>query len=215
MAAVSAYLTIARDGDAEIEVKRSRFLCWLRRVDDEDQAREVVQRARRQHWDARHHCSAYVLGPEARVQRSNDDGEPTGTAGAPMLDVLRGREVSDVVAVVIRWFGGTLLGAGGLVRAYSDAVRTCLDDVGVVRRRQVHLVDVTTGHAEAARLEHDLRARGLEVREVTFAEQATLRLAVPGDDVADLEALLGRVTGGTARLREAGTAWADVAAPGS
>jgi hypothetical protein len=92
----SSYLTIARDGEAEIVVKRSRFLCWLRWVEDEDAARLVVEQARKQHWGARHHCSAFVLGPDARIQRSHDDGEPSGTAGAPMLEVLRGREVSDV-----------------------------------------------------------------------------------------------------------------------
>jgi uncharacterized YigZ family protein len=205
-----SYLTLARDGDAEIEVKRSRFRCWLRRVESEEHAREVVEQARKQHWDARHHCSAYILGPEGRLQRSNDDGEPAGTAGAPMLDVLRGREVSDVVAVVIRWFGGTLLGAGGLVRAYSDAVRTCLDDVGVVRRRQVRLVAVTTGHADAARLQHELQGGAVTVRDVAYGERATLRLSVPADDLPALEALLGQLTGGDPGLRDAGRDWVDV-----
>src|SRR5690606_33095353 len=105
----------AADGEAEIEVKRSRFLCTLRRVGTEADARAVVEEMRRQHWDARHHCSAFVLGPDGALQRSSDDGEPAGTAGAPMLEVLRGHGVSDVVAVVTRWFGGVLLGAGGLV----------------------------------------------------------------------------------------------------
>ena len=85
---------------------------------------------RAQHWDARHHCSAFVLGPRSELQRSSDDGEPAGTAGAPMLEVLRGAGVSDVAAVVTRWFGGTLLGAGGLVRAYGDAVRAALAEAG-------------------------------------------------------------------------------------
>ena len=104
MARVTApsYLTIASAGDVETEVRKSRFLCRLRRVDDEDSARAVVEQTRKEHWGARHHCSAYVLGPDARVERSNDDGEPAGTAGAPMLEVLRGREVNDVVAVVTR-----------------------------------------------------------------------------------------------------------------
>ncbi|MGH3317578.1 MAG: IMPACT family protein, partial [Nocardioidaceae bacterium] len=127
MSVPSSYLTVARSRDAETEVKRSRFLCRLRRVEHEDQARAVVDEARREHGDARHHCSAFILGPAGQVQRSSDDGEPAGTAGGPMLEVLRGREVSDVVAVVSRYFGGTLLGAGGLVRAYSDAVRAALD----------------------------------------------------------------------------------------
>ena len=102
------YLTIGRDGAAEIEEKRSRFLCTLARVEDEADARAVVERLRKQHWDARHTCSAFRIGPPPQpVERSNDDGEPAGTAGAPMLEVLRGAGVSDTVAVVTRWFGGT------------------------------------------------------------------------------------------------------------
>ncbi|MDQ4084515.1 MAG: YigZ family protein [Actinomycetota bacterium] len=211
----SSYLTIARDGDTEIEVRRSRFLCRLRRVESEEDAREVVGLARKQHWDAHHHCSAYILGPDARLQRSNDDGEPAGTAGAPMLDVLRGREVSDVVAVVTRWFGGTLLGAGGLVRAYSDAVRACLDDVGVVRRRMVRLLDVTVGHADAARLQHELQGREVAVRDVAYGERATLRLAVPDEAAGALEALIAQLTGQRPELRDAGTDWVDDADHGA
>ncbi|HEY3015585.1 MAG TPA: YigZ family protein, partial [Nocardioides sp.] len=164
------YLTIARDGEAEIEVKRSRFLCTLVRVEEEDAARAVVERLRKQHWDARHHCSAFVLGPGAEVQRSSDDGEPAGTAGAPMLEVLRGRDVSDVVAVVTRWFGGVLLGAGGLVRAYSDAVRAGLEEVGTLTRYLVVEHDLVVDHADAGRLESDLRARGIAVLDVSYAD---------------------------------------------
>src|SRR5680860_1503467 len=127
-----SYFSIARNASAEIEVKRSRFICHVERVANEDEARAVIERIRKQHWDARHNCSAFVLGPGGDVQRSNDDGEPSGTAGAPMLEVLRGRGVSDVVAVVTRYFGGVLLGAGGLVRAYSDSVRAALDEAGVL-----------------------------------------------------------------------------------
>jgi uncharacterized YigZ family protein len=209
MSTPTSYLTIARAGEVETEVKRSRFLCRLRRVGDEYQARAVVDEARREHWDARHHCSAFILGPAGQVQRSSDDGEPAGTAGAPMLEVLRGRGVSDVVAVVIRYFGGTLLGAGGLVRAYSDAVRAALDDVGVVRRRRMRLLDVTAEHAAAGRLEHDLRTRGVVVQEVTYADRATLRIAVPDEDVADLVETLAELTSGAVASREAGCVWAD------
>lgn len=204
----TSYLTVARAGSAEIEVKRSRFLCHLERVDSEDAARAVVERARKEHWDARHHCSAFVLGPDAAVQRSSDDGEPSGTAGAPMLEVLRGRDVSDVVAVVTRWFGGTLLGAGGLVRAYGDAVRAGLDVAGVRERRLSERYDVPVGHADAGRLESDLRARGVQVLGADYGEHATLHLAVPAGD--DLDALLAELSGGSVTARRTGQAWVDV-----
>ena len=157
---MSRYRTVARSVVVETEVRRSRFLCRLERVESEEAARAVVERARREHGDARYHCSAFVLGPDGAVQRSNDDGEPSGTAGSPMLEVLRGREVSDVVAVVSRWFGGTLLGAGGLVRAYGDAVRSGLDAAGLRERVLAALFDVQVSHADAGRVESDLRARG-------------------------------------------------------
>ncbi len=202
---MTRYRTVARSAVAETEVKRSRFLCRVERVESEEAARAVVDRARKEHWDARHHCSAFVLGPHGAVQRSNDDGEPSGTAGAPMLEVLRGREVSDVVAVVTRWFGGTLLGAGGLVRAYGDAVRAGLDAAGVRERVLAALFDVDVSHAEAGRLESDLRARGVDVRDATYAERVTLRVAV--EPAADLDALLAELTGGTVSSRPAGHAW--------
>ncbi len=205
----TSYLTIARDGEAEIEVKRSRFLCTLARVEDEAAARAVVERLRKQHWDARHHCSAFVLGPDGAVERSSDDGEPAGTAGAPMLEVLRGRQVSDVVAVVTRWFGGTLLGAGGLVRAYGDAVRAGLDATGTLRRDLVRELTLEVGHADAGRVESELRARGVAVLDTAYAGHVTLRLGVPTAEVDRLHALVAELTGGTAAAVPAGERWVD------
>ncbi|GAA4392709.1 YigZ family protein [Tsukamurella soli] len=204
------YLTIARDGQAEIEVKRSRFLCTLRRVEDEATARAVVVRVRKEFWDARHHCSAFVLGPPpSPVERTSDDGEPAGTAGAPMLEVLRGKPVSDVVAVVTRWFGGTLLGAGGLVRAYSDSVRVALDEVGTLRRELLGEWTVTVPYDGAGRLENEVRAAGVAVLETVYGELVTLRLGVPAADRPRLAALVAGVTAGGAELESAGERWVD------
>jgi uncharacterized YigZ family protein len=205
----TSYLTVARTAEVEIEVKRSRFLGHVERVGSEDEARAVVERIRKQHWDARHHCSAFVLGPDGAVQRSNDDGEPSGTAGAPMLEVLRGREVSDVVAVVTRWFGGVLLGAGGLVRAYGDAVRETLDAAGVRRRLLLERYDVLADHADAGKLESDLRAREVRVLGVDYAERATLHLAVPADVAGGFAALLAELTGGGPAPEAVGPVWVD------
>ena len=185
-------------------------------MDDEPAARAVVERLRREHWDARHHCSAFVLGPPvdgsghaARVERSSDDGEPAGTAGAPMLEVLRGAGVSDVVAVVTRWFGGTLLGAGGLVRAYGDAVRAGLDAAGTRERRLVRELDLVVSHADAGRVEGDLRARGVAVLDASYAAQVTLRLGVDPADEPALHAAVAELTSGTATAVPAGERWVD------
>jgi uncharacterized YigZ family protein len=206
---VTSYLTIARGGEAEIEVRRSRFRCTLARVTDEAAARAVVDGLRREHWDARHHCSAFVLGPGADVVRSSDDGEPAGTAGAPMLEVLRGRGVSDVVAVVTRWFGGVLLGTGGLARAYGDAVRAGLEVVGTLRRDLVVEHELVVPHAVAGRLESDLRSRGVRVLGADHADQVTLRLGVLAADPEALPALVAELTGGDGEVHRVGESWVD------
>jgi len=207
---VTSYLTIARDAEAEIEVKRSRFRCTLRRVDDEAAARALVERLRKQHWDARHHCAAFVLGPPPTpVERSSDDGEPAGTAGAPMLEVLRGREVSDVAAVVTRWFGGTLLGTGGLARAYADATRAALDAAGTLRRTLVREHLLVLDHADAGRVESELRNRGVTVLGTTYAARVELRLGVTPEAEPGLAGLVAGLTGGAAETAVIGERWAD------
>jgi uncharacterized YigZ family protein len=204
-----SYLTIAADGAAEIEVSRSRCRCALVRVEDEISARGVIEQARKEHWDARHHCSAFVLGPDRALERSNDDGEPPGTAGAPMLDVLRGHQVSDVVAVVTRWFGGTLLGTGGLTRAYSDAVRAAFETVTLVERVEQELCDVTVDLARAGRLEHELRSRGTKVLRIDYTDVATLELAVPTIAIPIAEEIVAELTDGAAGLHRRGRRWVD------
>lgn len=204
-----AYLTIAGHASGEIVVSRSRFLCTLERVEDELAARSVIEQERREHWNARHHCSAFVLGPTRELERSNDDGEPPGTGGAPMLEVLRGRELSDVVAVVTRWFGGTLLGTGGLSRAYADAVRAALDTATLVQRVEQELCEVTVDLAAAGRLEHELRSRGTKVLATEYTDVATLSVAVPAIAVGIAEEIVAELTEGNAELVHRGRRWVD------
>lgn len=202
-----SYLTLARTAHASIEVKRSRFLATLEPVADEAAARAVVERMRREHWDARHHCSAFVLGADGSVQRSSDDGEPAGTAGAPMLEVLRGAGVSDTVAVVTRWFGGVLLGAGGLVRAYGDAVRAGLEEAGTLRRTLLREQLLVLDHADAGRVESELRARGVAVLSVDYAARVRLLVGVPAGEEAGLTATVAGLTGGAVTPVPAGERW--------
>ncbi len=137
-------------------MKGSRFIATLAPAGDEDAAVALIEGVRRRFPDARHHCTAWILGPDGQGRRSSDDGEPGGTAGAPMLAVLSGAELSDVVAVVTRYFGGTLLGAGGLVRAYSTAVTAAVGAAVRVRRIPVARLRVEVEHAAAGRIEHHL-----------------------------------------------------------
>ncbi|MFJ6215301.1 YigZ family protein [Streptomyces sp. NPDC092296] len=205
------YLTVKRPGRHEIEIKKSRFICSLARVADEEEAQAFIAAVRKERWDARHNCTAFVVGEEQRRERSSDDGEPAGTAGVPMLEVLRRRGVTDTVAVVTRYFGGVLLGAGGLVRAYGAAVSGALDEVGTVERRPVALLAVTVDHARAGRLENDLRAAGHAVREVAYgATGVRVEVGVPEPDTAAFHAWLAEATGGTAVAEAAGRTHIEV-----
>ncbi len=161
--------TISAPVRAETAVSRSRFIATLAPVSDEAGADEVIASVRREFRDARHHGTAMVIGADGQWERSSDDGEPAGTTGAPMLAVLRGAELTDVVAVVSRYFGGTLLGAGGLVRAYGGAVGAALDLARRRIRRPVEVIEVRVAHEDAGRLEHRLR---------TWAEQQPSGTAV-------------------------------------
>lgn len=207
--AVSSYFTVRHDGTAEIEVERSRFLCTVARVPDEVGARGVVDAVRKRHWNAGHHCSAFIVGPDRAVEQSSDDGEPRGTGGAPILAVLRGRELSDVVAVVSRWFGGVMLGTGGLSRAYAEATRAALEQVGLVERVLQELCEVSVDIAAVGRLEHDLRSRGARVLGVEYTGEASLRFAVPPRARGAAEEIVAELTGGTAQLHVIGTRWVD------
>lgn len=200
---------------AEIDVKRSRFLCRVVRVDSEDAARAVINAARSEHWAARHHCSAFVVGPSGgpdQVRRSNDDEEPSGTAGRPMLEALSGRGLVDCVAVVTRYFGGTLLGAGGLVRAYSEAVLNTIDLAQsrrlLVARERRELFRLALSHADAGRIEAELRQRGVLILGTSYEEKALLDIA--GDDAEKLGAIVAQVTAGATGLVALGHEWVDV-----
>lgn len=226
----NSYTTLASGPDFrhEISIKRSRFITVLRRVEQESSARELVSELRKEFYDARHHCSAFVIGADRSIQRSNDDGEPSGTAGIPMLDALIRREVhapssngsdtsaaadlSDVCAVVVRYFGGILLGAGGLVRAYSESVSTALELVPLVRRERQQLFTVAVPHAQAGRLENDLRSAGYVMTGNTYdGAETQLGLAMYDDEQVITAAVerLAALTSGRCALTAAGNDWVD------
>ncbi|WP_329624668.1 YigZ family protein [Streptomyces sp. NBC_01255] len=203
------YRTPAREGVHETEINRSRFLCALAPVADEREAQDFVARIRKEHPTASHNCFAYVLGADASVQKASDDGEPGGTAGVPMLQMLLRREMRYVVAVVTRYYGGVKLGAGGLIRAYGGVVGEALDELGTVTRQRFRLVTVTVDHQRAGKLENDLRATGRAVRDVRYAEAVTIEIGLPDSDVPAFRAWLADSTAGTAVFELGGEAYGD------
>lgn len=203
------YRTVAREGVHETEINRSRFICALAPAATEEEAQAFVARVRGQHPTATHNCFAYVVGADASVQKASDDGEPGGTAGVPMLQMLLRREIRYVAAVVTRYYGGVKLGAGGLIRAYGGAVGEALDALGTVTRRRFRLATVTVDHQRAGKLENDLRATGRAVREVRYADAVSIEIALPDSETDAFRAWLADATAGTAELRLGGEAYSD------
>jgi len=201
--------TIAAAVDHELVIRKSRFLAHVAPVASPEQADEVIAAVKKQHWDARHNCSAQVTGVLGDRARSSDDGEPSGTAGTPMLEVLRRRELTDVVAVVTRYFGGIKLGAGGLVRAYSSAVAEALDAASLVDRRMLAQITLAVPHSDAGRFDNLLRdwaARHHAVLgETRYAQQAVFEVWSPQDAVEALGAEVASASGGAVAASATGT----------
>lgn len=193
--------------EIDLEIKRSHFLGLAARTTSEAQAREFIASRRVLYPDARHHCSAFIIAnPGATpTERSNDDGEPSGTAGKPMLEVLRGSQIFDVTVVVTRYFGGTLLGTGGLVRAYSQATTQALEQLSLCRRSQQYLWQLRAPVGEAGRIEAELRAGGANIVQTRWESQATIELASAVGNPTELAALVANVTRGQGQLEAAGT----------
>lgn len=189
--------TIAGRVECETEIKKSRFLAVVDRAATEAEARAVIEAARKADPAAGHHCSAFIVDlspPNPRIERSNDDGEPSGTAGTPMLDVLRGHHLTNVVAVVSRYFGGTKLGTGGLARAYGGAVTEALSGAMFLTRERREIMTLELDHAEVGRVESELRGHGVVVVGTSYGASAVLTVAVP--DADSTAALVASLTAG-------------------
>lgn len=202
--------TIKQAGEHELEIKRSRFICALEQVHNEAQAREFIQRRRKLYHDARHNCSAFVLGDSGEIQKSSDDGEPAGTAGVPMLEVLKRNELTNTVAVVTRYFGGIKLGAGGLVRAYGSAVSAALDQVGLLVRQPVRMMFVHTDYVLAGSLDNELRSAGYHVADTSYEASVTFQVLVAVDEITRFQSWLAETTGGAAEAIEGPLTYAEL-----
>lgn len=193
----ATYKTIKTDVLAETEIKKSRFLCHLKRVTSEEEAKAFIQGIKKEHWKANHNCSAYLIGEHSEIQRSSDDGEPSGTAGVPMLEVLKKNDLINVCVVVTRYFGGIKLGAGGLIRAYSHAVSHGLQAVGLVMGKLQQEISLDLDYSLLGKLQNSLPET--TIKETIFAEKVTVICRVDEEQVENFEAeiidlLQGQVT---------------------
>ena len=170
------YKTIKNDGICEEEIKKSRFICQLKRVETEEEGREFIAQIKKEHYKATHSCSAMIIGENAEIKRSSDDGEPSGTAGVPMLTVLEKQGLTNVVAVVTRYFGGIKLGAGGLIRAYAGSVANALKEIGIVEVKEQDGLKLTLSYPQYQIFSNFLQAENLQEFDTEFLENVVTHI---------------------------------------
>lgn len=190
------YRVLIRGGQGEIVEKKSRFIATVRRVETEQEAAAFIEEMKKKYWDARHNCSAFVIGSRGQLTRCNDDGEPSGTAGRPMLEVLLAEEIRNVAVVVTRYFGGTLLGTGGLVRAYTQAVKAGLADSITGVMRQGLEIELQTDYNGVGKVLYILGERGLEPVDSRYGQDVRLTLQIRKDQAERLQKELVEATCG-------------------
>ena len=194
MSEVSNGKVIYEGGSGELEEKKSRFIANIAPVTTEEDAVAYINAMKKKYWDARHNCFAYVIGERGQLQRCSDDGEPNGTAGKPMLDVLLGNELRNVAVVVTRYFGGTLLGTGGLVRAYTQATKEALEACTTKLMQQLLPVLIRTNYTDMGKIQYILNTRQVAIINTEFAEDVVFTVHIP---VGDAKAILKEITDAT------------------
>ena len=204
------YRTIRENGIHEIEIKKSRFICHLRRVKSEEEEQVFIEEVKKEHWKATHNCSAYTIGLNDEIQRAHDDGEPSGTAGVPMLEIFLKRELKNVAAVVTRYFGGTKLGAGGLIRAYGGAVNEAVNDIGVVERQLQQLIDVTVTYSQSGKVENALREANYTIQDIQYAENITYQCVIPLENKEKFIEDITNWTSAQAEIKIGQQAWIEI-----
>lgn len=194
------YKTVYVGGEGEIVEKKSRFIATVRPVESEEEAVAFIEEMRKKYWDARHNCYVYSVGKNREFTRCSDDGEPSGTAGRPMLDVILGEDIYNVAVVVTRYFGGVLLGTGGLVRAYSGAVQAGLSKSTVIEKIHGISLEVTTDYTGIGKIQYIAGERNLPILDSEYTDKVQLHLMVPGDQVDGVCKAITEGTNGRAKL---------------
>lgn len=197
---MEAYRVLLEGGEGEYVEKKSRFIATLRKCGSEGEAEAFINEMKKKYWDARHNCYAFVIGGKGELTRCSDDGEPSGTAGRPMLEVLLGEGIRDAAVVVTRYFGGVLLGTGGLVRAYTQAVKEGLGNCTLGRMRFGYEVEIGADYTYIGKILYVLGNAGIEPLSSDYGERILLRVVVPGEAVEALRKNLADATGGRAEF---------------
>lgn len=189
-----------KGGSGEIVEKKSRFIATLEKIETEEEALAFIARIKKQYWDARHNCYAFVAGSNQELQRCSDDGEPNGTAGRPMLDVLLKEDMHNLVVVVTRYFGGTLLGTGGLVRAYQKAVQEGLKNSIIIEKMQGRTLVIGTDYNNVGKIQYILAQQEITTMDSAYTDKVELKVMVPVERLDGLKDAITEGTNGTANF---------------
>lgn len=195
------YRTLYKGGVGEIVEKKSRFIATVRNIETEEEALSVIADLKKHYWDASHNCYAFVAGRNQELQRCSDDGEPNGTAGRPMLEVLLREDIHNLVVVVTRYFGGILLGTGGLLRAYQKAVREGLANSTIIEKRAGQLLEVHTDYNGIGKIQYIAAQRNIFAAETEYTDKVLVKLMVPSEKLEEFKKAVTEGTSGTARYQ--------------
>ena len=201
------FRTIKEDGQVQEEIKKSRFICHAKRVYSEEEARDFITAIKKEHYKATHNCSAFIIGERSEIKRTSDDGEPSGTAGVPMLGVLENHNLTNVCVVVTRYFGGIKLGAGGLIRAYAGSVALAVKEIGIIEIKEQAGIAIQMSYAQYQEYSNFLKEHDLTELETNFTDQVYTMIYVDKEEKENIKAALveffnGKVTLTDQDLRE-------------
>ncbi|MBR1771719.1 MAG: YigZ family protein [Lachnospiraceae bacterium] len=199
---MDSYRVLLAGGEGEIVEKKSRFIATVAKCETEEEAVRFIEGVKKKYWDVRHNCSAFVIGDRGELTRCSDDGEPSGTAGRPMLEVLLGEQIRNVAVVVTRYFGGVLLGTGGLVRAYTQAVKEGLAHCEIGVNRYGCELEIGTDYNGVGKILYLLGQKGIEPTDSQYTDAVLLRVVVPAEDEEQMRRELTEVTFGKATIEK-------------
>ena len=196
------WYSLYKGGTGEIIEKKSRFIATIEVVSSQEEASAFIATIKKKYWDAKHNCSAFCIGENGEMTRCSDDGEPSGTAGRPMLEVLKGEHITNICVVVTRYFGGVLLGTGGLVRAYQAAVKEGLNNCSILKRIKGYEVTVCCEYSDLAKIQFLCKQHEFYMGEIDYGQQVTMRIIIPAEQIATLTEELMNTTGGKANIED-------------
>ena len=198
------FRTIKEDGQVQEEIKKSRFICHAKRVYSEDEARDFITAIKKEYYKATHNCSAFIIGERSEIKRTNDDGEPSGTAGVPMLGVLENHNLTNVCVVVTRYFGGIKLGAGGLIRAYAGSVALAVKEIGIIEIKEQAGIAIQMSYAQYQEYSNFLRKHKLTEIETNFTDQIDTIIYVDKEEKENIKSALVEFFNGKVTLTDQG-----------